>query len=376
MRSILVRDSTVSAWSQSSVSPISGKIAGELPVAGTVIGEDGEVAVISNELLLEPRQTVEKIRDRVMLLRSKVEESQKYVRQLKALENSRRDRLDRHIAVFRAKLDANVSKLSNEIIKNEDRLAVLRRIADRQRDLIKRGSGTDAKLDSSLIPLGELQLRQIELNSELRVEKLRLEAAADGLYIMQDGASPNWVEQNELQLQLELRQARRDLHLSRTSLSESLSDLMIAQKTLKRLEKSKVTAPPGSVILRVPVSTGSTIAAGIRVVDWFNCSQLIVDVPVPGVQLALLKPGSHARVLVDGETNFRAGKVILTRGSTALLDRTDLAAKAAGRKEGDAQVLVQLEDHTGFSQCPVGRSAFVEFPEIGLFDFLKARLRL
>ena len=249
-------------------------------------------------------------------------------------------------------------------------------VLDRQQDLLNRGSGTQAKLDSALIPLGELQLRQIELKSELNIAKLRLASADEGLFIMLDGSTPNWVEQNELQLQLESKQARRELQLSRTQLGETLNDLMKAQGTLDQLEESNVKAPPGSVVLRVAVSPGSTVLTGARLVEWIDCSHLIIDVPVPGVQLAFLKPGSEARVLIEGEVDFRSGEVILTRGSAAILDRSDLAAVAANREEDDAQVLVQLEDSRGFAQCPVGRSAFVEFPDIGMFDVLRTRLRL
>ncbi len=33
-------------------------------------------------------------------------------------------------------------------------------------------------------------------------------------------------------------------------------------------------------------------------------------------------------------------------------------------------------DPSEFDRCPVGRAAYVEFPDVGLIDILRARLRL
>ena len=55
----------------------------------------------------------------------------------------------------------------------------------------------------------------------------------------------------------------------------------------------------------------------------------------------------------------------------------DLAAVAKGREKGDAQALLKLDaDPSDFASCPVGRAAYVHFPNAGLFAVLLGRLGL
>jgi hypothetical protein len=54
-----------------------------------------------------------------------------------------------------------------------------------------------------------------------------------------------------------------------------------------------------------------------------------------------------------------------------------LAAVAKGRSAGRAQVLLQLAATADdIARCPIGQAAFVDFPQVGLIEMLRARLRL
>ncbi|MEH6478390.1 MAG: hypothetical protein V7727_22045, partial [Sneathiella sp.] len=58
------------------------------------------------------------------------------------------------------------------------------------------------------------------------------------------------------------------------------------------------------------------------------------------------------------------------------LDSNDLAAIAKGRGEGTAQILLEFShERENFDECPVGRAAYVDFPEVGILDVIRARLR-
>jgi hypothetical protein len=84
-----------------------------------------------------------------------------------------------------------------------------------------------------------------------------------------------------------------------------------------------------------------------------------------------------ADVVLEGKSVTRRAWVYLTRGSGSTLGRHDLAALAKGRRSGVAQALLELShDAHGFKECPVGRAAYVDFPDIGLIDVIRARLRL
>jgi hypothetical protein len=119
------------------------------------------------------------------------------------------------------------------------------------------------------------------------------------------------------------------------------------------------------------------VRAGDPVAEWLDCSVLMVDVPVADAEVPLIRPGMPAEVVLEGEPVTRTASVLLTRGSASTLGRDDLAALAKGRREGVAQVLLELPHQPGeFQDCPVGRAAYVDFPDIGLIDVVRARLRL
>ena len=57
--------------------------------------------------------------------------------------------------------------------------------------------------------------------------------------------------------------------------------------------------------------------------------------------------------------------------------RTDLAAVAKGRYRGIGQVLVSSSPRPPMSRpAPSASAAYVDFPQVGLIEILRARLRL
>ena len=104
---------------------------------------------------------------------------------------------------------------------------------------------------------------------------------------------------------------------------------------------------------------------------------MLIDVPVSDIEVALLRPGLSAMVVLEGEREAREATIQLTRGSAGTLGPKDLAAVAPGRSIGEGQVLLRLtptpED---LAKCRVGLSAFVEFPQVDSIDMLRSRLRL
>ncbi len=222
-----------------------------------------------------------------------------------------------------------------------------------------------------------MESREAQLKTDLDFAVLRDRAAEAGVYITASGDIPDWVHYSELELILEEKRAGHDMHLAETALEEAQQDLALEQQTLDSLISATVTARPGSIVFSVVASPQTTLSAGDTIIDWIDCSNLMLDVPVSDAELPLISAGTRAEVVLEGESQVREATVLLTRGSSATLDRTDLAAIAKGRTHGVAQVLLTLDpDGSGFAGCPVGWAAYVDFPDIGLLDILRARLRL
>ena len=136
-------------------------------------------------------------------------------------------------------------------------------------------------------------------------------------------------------------------------------------------------APPDSYVWSLIASPGDFVRAGAPVATWVDCSIMLVDVPVSDVELALLRTDAPARIVIEGDQKVRAGKVYLTRGAAATIGADDLAALAKGRHAGTGQVLVQFDPSAAdIWECPIGAAAYVDFPDIGILDILRARLRL
>ena len=145
----------------------------------------------------------------------------------------------------------------------------------------------------------------------------------------------------------------------------------------RRARSTTTNAPPDSLIWSVIVGADAAVGIGSPVAEWLDCSVMLIDVPVSDIEVALLRPGLSATVVLEGEREAREATIQLTRGSAGMLGPKDLAAVAPGRSIGEGQVLLRLlptpED---IAKCRVGLSAFVEFPQVDSIDMLRSRLRL
>jgi multidrug resistance efflux pump len=160
--------------------------------------------------------------------------------------------------------------------------------------------------------------------------------------------------------------------------AESAEKILASVKSSYEAAKFQpVKAPPDAYVWSVNAEPGDFVRAGAPVATWVDCSIMLVDVPVSDVELALLRTDAPARIVIEGDRKVRDGKVYLTRGAAATIGADDLAAIAKGRHAGIGQVLVQFEPSAAdIWECPIGAAAYVDFPDIGILDILRARLRL
>ncbi|MCR9138565.1 MAG: HlyD family efflux transporter periplasmic adaptor subunit [Alphaproteobacteria bacterium] len=377
VRSTLERDASVTAWSRTAVAPISGRIVDALPTPGDVVGPLGHITTIENHLLLGEQQSVEELHRRIAAAMTRVSDNNERLQELSELEAERVQTRDSFAKIFHRTLEAEIENLQSELVVVTERVGVLERIAGRQRSLEERGVGAEAILDEALLRLAEARARKAQLEASLNIARLRDQSAEADVFVTAAGDTPDWLHYGEFELKLEERSIRHDLRRAEADLSEALEGLQLAQATLEQLSKSAVNAPPGAIVFSVTATPGATVQAGATIIEWVDCSVLLVDVPVADAEASLIKTGDEAEVILEGESTIRKAMVELVRGSSATLGRADLAAIAKGRTEGVAQAILSLDAGVGdFDRCPVGRAAYVRFPGVGLLNVLKARLRL
>jgi multidrug resistance efflux pump len=173
--------------------------------------------------------------------------------------------------------------------------------------------------------------------------------------------------------------ARAAMELADAKVAAEGAEKILAsvKKAYEAAKFQPVKAPPDAYVWNLIAAHGDFVRAGAPVATWVDCSFMLVDVPVSDVELALLRTDAPARIVIEGDEKVRIGKVYLTRGAAATIGADDLAALAKGRHPGIGQVLVQFEPSAAdIWECPIGTAAYVDFPDLGILDILRARLRL
>ncbi|MFT5372644.1 MAG: multidrug resistance efflux pump [Lysobacterales bacterium] len=377
IRSVIVRDAAVTSWSRLAIAPIDGVITSELPMVNSIVGEGGFLFTIQNEFLFAENAAVREATLRLDLAEIRVHELKLQIEELSALEKTRTQMKSAYARVFEAELDSEIENLAHSIEIVSNRIVILQRLVDRQEQLADKKALSQSTLDETRLRISDLLQEQADFSAQLEFAILRRDSARQGVYVTSEGNDPDWVRKSQLALQIETYNSRHHLREAEIELIDARALLESEQAVLDRLAKADVKASAGSYIERVETVSGATVRAGETVIEWVECDLLLVDVPVSDAEVALLKPGMEAKVVLEGESHNRTGKVLLTRGSSAVIGRESLAAVAKGRSSGEAQVLVDLDDaSTQAETCPVGRAAFVEFPGVGVLSVILARLRL
>jgi hypothetical protein len=118
---------------------------------------------------------------------------------------------------------------------------------------------------------------------------------------------------------------------------------------------------------------GISVTRGQRLFTWIDCSRLLVDVPVIDTLAVLVDQGSRAEVLLEGEEQARPA-VVGDEPWLVLAARQGGACEHHRWRKSAAQVIVELRDPGSVAGCPIGRRAFVRFPDLTLMKFLRAYL--
>ena len=135
---------------------------------------------------------------------------------------------------------------------------------------------------------------------------------------------------------------------------------------------ASIHVPPSMTIWSSAIGNNSAVKQGDQA--------LLVD-RLPGVAgrcsgpetlAALLREGMRATVLLDGDPTSHEATVLQTRGASSRIGRSELAGTSPGHKNWTAQALVSIKAGDASLQCPIGRRAFVSFPDIRLVQYLRA----
>ena len=375
LRSTVSRDSAVTSWIHLATSPIVGGLASLLPKPGDRVGADGRIVTIRN--VHSDPSDAERSAAEVTRAAAVVEGLERYVAAMRQLDADLQARMTEHAAAFKQNLDVTLTSARLELEQVNRRLAIASAALDRMQRLVQRGNASLSAADEAQALVAELELLRVERERSIAELQVRRDAAERGVFITDDGTDPGWADRSRDEL-------RRDIARGIAELAETGATLVDAQRAaaidaaaLERTSLAAVTAPPDSLIWSVIAGANTAVAVGGPIVEWIDCSEMLVDVPVSDIEVALLRPGMQAEVVLEGGHEARRATILLTRGSAGALGLDDLAAVAKGRSAGRGQILLRLDPTPeDIASCPIGLSAFVEFPQVDVLDMLRARLRL
>jgi hypothetical protein len=373
LRSIVVRDAAVTTWIHVAASPIDGVITQSLNI-GERVGADGRVFTVKN-----PRAdttTVARARADLDRARERLASIVRIVGEIEQLAAERAGRASRYASLFKNNLDVKIGGMGDYVAAGRRQLELERKEAARRARLLNEGLETPTGADAQLGRVAELERMIVDMDTGRKRATLHRGAADAGLFFLDDG-SDGGAEQRSLEdTRITLDRARSDLAVARRDVESAQQVLATAERLFAETHTASATAPEGAIMWRHTLGAASNVTTGTTVAAWIDCRILLVDAPVSDVELALLRPGAPAEVVFEGERRARQGTIVLMRGAAGVIGGADLAAVAKGRRPAEGQALVTLTPVPDDAQtCPVGRAAFVDFPDVSVLDIARARLR-
>jgi multidrug resistance efflux pump len=375
LHSVIVRDAALTSWVNIATTAIGGNLDGSLLYPGERVGADGRIAKIE-----DPRAdstTLTKARADLARAEGGVAAFEALARKLAVIIAERQATADAYAATFKRDLEATIVGADSSRVLTGKRLELERLQSNRSTALAQRGTGSQAAADAANALVAEHQRALSESETASERATLRRQAADAGIFLLDDGTDGGIAYRRLDDARLQLGQVETELAAARTDFAAAQALVAAALNLYERNRSAIVAAPPGALIWSLMAAPGSTLQAGMPVASWVDCHILLVDVPLSDVEVALLRKGAAADIVVEGAPEHRHGTVALLRGAAATVGNVDLAAIAKGRHPGIGQALVSLEPtEADLKTCPIGHAAHVDFPDIGILDILRARLRL
>jgi multidrug resistance efflux pump len=369
----LVRGSAVTAWTNVATAPIPGRTPAKLPFIGSHVGPDGVIVELVNEQL-DPGM-VPRAEAAVAAAEARIQAARAYLDGVQEIDRDRRELMKLYAAQFKSELDADIVAREARLVLMRTKVMAATQVVERTRNVAERGYRSGDYRDDAQIRLAEAQGEMALERMALEQAKRRRAAADNGVFMMPDGASPNWAYDERQEAKTEIKRARLAVEDAVSAGREAERTLAAVSANFRLQSKAAVSAPPGATIRSLAIGAGATVVAGETVAKWIDCDQIYVDAPVSDAALPLIAIGGEAEVIVEGEGRWRKARVTNIRGAAETIGAADLAAVAKGRGRGDGQVLLKLDAvRDDFGACPVGQAAYVHFPTAGVLAVLLARL--
>jgi CRP-like cAMP-binding protein len=368
---MLYRDAVVTTWLNVMAAPIAGTIEDFDLRPGERVPSPGEVARIVNHSV--DRGGVIRAEAAVRQAAARLAELNAYNKRISAVASEWQDRKGHYADGFRRDLDLKVDELARRVALLQERVDFADASAKRKQTLRRAGNTSQAEEEAAISTHRELLSSLSDATMALQRLRNRRELASKGVYLQEDGKEPEWSWRSLDELKIEMQRTERAARETSEEVGTLEATLENERQNLSAAADATFKVAAGMTIWSSSASNGISVTRGQRLFTWIDCSRLLVDVPVIDTLAVLVDQGGRAEVLLEGEDKVHPAVVVMSRGSSSRLGKEELASITEWRKSA-AQIIVELQDPGAVAGCPIGRRAFVRFPDLTLLKFLRAYL--
>jgi multidrug resistance efflux pump len=377
LRGLVSRNAVMTTFVFTARAPISGRLVTAPSTPGQVITSGSAAAAVENERVddsrsIELRASKEVITQHI----ARLTDQQRLLAKLAADHAAM-------LAAYRSALardtEARIAVLSAEVRASEASLVERQRYLERTRRLVESQSASLAVLDAAVAAHEALRESINARYAELeRLRQMHRQLAAD-LFLVDDRDGALQVQNFLLELQLRQADLAKALSDARADLEAVELRLQHEEAQLSRLREAAVAVPDGVRVWRVEAAPGQFVDAGAPLFSFIDCRSLFLDIRVDDSVLAMISRGHPVRFRLFGSSQFTEAHVESVRGSAAVIGPDELAT-VADRGVRSGQVLARVDAAAvaghGAGFCGVGRTAYAELRDIGLYQQFLRRLNL
>lgn len=365
----LNRDAVMTTWANITSAPIEGTIGNLEIIRGQQSTGSAPIATIENFSL--DRSAIIHAEEQLFEAEKRVSSLVSYQAQTSELINQYEHRRLQYADGFRNDLNLREQQLARSVTFLEKRVALSDKAVSRKQSLLQAQNASEADLDAARS--SNLELYSLLVDASKRLERVRRRQflAEQGIFLQEDGKEPEWSWRSLDETHLEANKTVLALREAEARLQAWKWDLARERTNFGKARSALIEIPKGMTIWSMSVSNGMSVIRGQRLFTWIDCSKLLADVPVSDTTASLLTHSAPAELYIEGEQGPRKAFVVMIRSSSAQLQSDELVINRSSRKDA-AQIIIALSAPHSVHDCPIGRPAYVTFPEIGPFKYLQS----
>jgi multidrug resistance efflux pump len=371
-RSLIVRNAVTTAYLFSLKAPISGQVQDISVVAGSVSKEGEPLLSLRNDRVDGSRVArLEVITGRAQ---EEVNQLRGQLESVRALARTRKLEYENNIKSVKQDV---LSQLQTASDRTQARAAALKDAQgklERARRLFDEGQLSPSELETAEAVYQDARAE----HSAIELQRLRLSERLEeidlGVFQVNIPDGVLMTRQATQELGLEVMRLERELERSEANLQAIIAETQAAREAYNKRSEAELRLQPGKTVWKVHATAGTWVDEGDTLLEFVDCSGLMLDIAVDDATLELIEPGHKVRLRLFGSFTYRSAEVILVRGSAGMGATSVLAAEVRNRGSREGRVLArlgpsELASKPG-SSCGIGRTAYADFEDLNLFEIL------